>query len=117
MIWLAVMLAIAAAAMYLKAAVESSHGRLVRLMHTLHQLQRRLIMALSDDVKQFETEVTGQLDEAIAEIQKIDALLNTAGDPDVPGAQAALARLREKFAALKAAVAVPEPGETPPTEG
>ena len=72
------------------------------------------IMALSDEVKAFAAEVAPQIDAAVAELQKIDAALNGAGDPDVPGARAALDALREKFAALKAAVDVPEPGDAPP---
>lgn len=82
-------------------------------------------MALSDDVKAFVAEVGPKVDavvalntEAAADIRKIHDLL--AGDPDVPGALAALEELRGKFAGaeasaaeLKAAVDLPE-GDVPP---
>lgn len=65
-------------------------------------------MALSDEVKALRDTVVPALDEVIAELTKIDGLLSTAGDPDVPGAQAAIAEILAKLGAVKTAVDVPE---------
>lgn len=77
-------------------------------MHSIHRAERKQIMALSDDVKALRDLVIPALDEVIAELTKIDALLAAAGDPDVPGAQAAIAEILAKLGAVKVAVDVPE---------
>jgi uncharacterized membrane protein len=99
----------------------------IALMTTFVLMQGGRLMALSDDVKAFRDEVSPKLDalvalatEAAADIREIHDLLS-GSDPDVPGALAALEELRGKFASvetaaadLKAAVDIPEPGDTPP---
>lgn len=79
-------------------------GYLIRQMQDV----KGRVMALSDEVKAFAAEVGGQLDAAIEDIQKLHDILAASGDPDVPGAMAALDALRSKFAALKEKVDLPE---------